>query len=279
MKLKVLILSGKSNHNWVYTAVSLNKIINGIIGYKSTVEFAAINPFTGNVVGCRSLKNYSTIILNCNDSRISLNSQKSLENYISSGGGLVVYHSGSNAFPKWKEFNKMIGVGGWGGRDEKDGPELYLIKSKIVKNFNTSKAGYHGKVHSYRVNNIRCDHEILTGIPKIWLHAYDELYERMRGPVKNLEVLSSAYSKKKYGGLGREVPVIMTIRYNKGRIFHTTMGHVLYNFSNNAFLCKGFREMIRRGVLWCSGQEIKQSVFVDFPNKDTICIENNWGMF
>ena len=39
-----------------------------------------------------------------------------------SGGAVVVVHASDNAFPKWPEYNLMIGIGGWRGRDEKSGP-------------------------------------------------------------------------------------------------------------------------------------------------------------
>jgi type 1 glutamine amidotransferase len=38
------------------------------------------------------------------------------------GGGLVVVHAAAaDSWGDWVEFNKMIGLGGWGGRNEKSG--------------------------------------------------------------------------------------------------------------------------------------------------------------
>ena len=48
--------------------------------------------------------------------------------YMRNGGGLVVQHGSDNSFPKWPEFNEMIGVGGWGGRDEKSGSDALLAR-------------------------------------------------------------------------------------------------------------------------------------------------------
>ena len=42
--------------------------------------------------------------------------QKDLEKYVSSGGGLYIFHSANNAFPEWEEYNKMIGLG-WRKKD------------------------------------------------------------------------------------------------------------------------------------------------------------------
>ena len=34
----------------------------------------------------------------------------------------------------------------------------------------------------------------MKGLPEEWMHARDELYDRMRGPAENLTVLATAYS-------------------------------------------------------------------------------------
>ncbi|MGE3311665.1 MAG: ThuA domain-containing protein, partial [Limisphaerales bacterium] len=47
--------------------------------------------------------------------------RKALESYMEQGGGFVSVHAADNSFPKWPAYNRMIGVGGWGDRDEKDG--------------------------------------------------------------------------------------------------------------------------------------------------------------
>ena len=46
--------------------------------------------------------------------------KKAFEEYMAGGGGLSVVHAADNSWPDWPEFNKMIGIGGWGGRGAKD---------------------------------------------------------------------------------------------------------------------------------------------------------------
>ena len=46
-----------------------------------------------------------------------------------SGGAFVVVHAANNAFGKWVEYNEMIGLGGWGGRNENSGPYLFFDNS------------------------------------------------------------------------------------------------------------------------------------------------------
>ena len=53
----------------------------------------------------------------------------------------------------------------------------------------------------------------------------DELYDKLCGPARELTVLATAHSEPNNKGSGEEEPMLMTIRYGKGRVFHTTLGH------------------------------------------------------
>ena len=57
-----------------------------------------------------------------------------LEKFVFNGGGLVILHAANNSFGEWKAFNRMIGLGGWGGRNEKTGPYVYFdVSEKEVR--------------------------------------------------------------------------------------------------------------------------------------------------
>ena len=45
--------------------------------------------------------------------------QETFEKYISQGGAFVSVHAADNSWPKWKAYNQMIGLGGWGGTQRK----------------------------------------------------------------------------------------------------------------------------------------------------------------
>ena len=57
-------------------------------------------------------------------------------------------------------------------------------------------------------------------MPIKWLHSKDELYDSLRGPAKNVNVLATAFSDKSK----KHEPMIVTIKYGKGRVFQTPMG-------------------------------------------------------
>lgn len=195
----------------------------------------------------------------------SAKTQKNFEKYMREGGGFVVVHAGDNAFPEWKEFNKMIGLGGWGDRNEKHGPYVYLDEDgEVVRDNSPGKGGHHGKKHPYPVKMIT-GHPITDGMPKTWMHAKDELYDMMRGPAENMTILAAAYSSKAYGGTGRTEPMMMTIDYGKGRIFHTVHGHDLAAQS-----CVGFITSVQRGAEWAATSKVKQEIPDDFPTADKV---------
>ena len=56
------------------------------------------------------------------------------------------------------------------------------------------------------------------------MHTKDELYDSLRGPAEDMHILATAYSAPKYDGTGRHEPMLMTLEYGNGRVFHTVLG-------------------------------------------------------
>ena len=184
--------------------------------------------------------------------------------YMKNGGGFVSVHAADNSFPGWKEYNEMIGLGGWGGRSEKSGPYVYYNdKNEVVRDESAGSGGGHGPQHEFSLVVRNEDHPITKGLPSEFMHTKDELYERLRGPAINMNVLATAYASPKFKGSGRHEPALMTIDFGKGRCFHTTLGHTDYSFE-----CAGFITVFLRGTQWAATGEVTIPVPKDFPTAD-----------
>ena len=194
----------------------------------------------------------------------------SLESYVSSGGGFVLVHAGSNPFSDWYEYNRMAGIGGWGGRDSTSGPYVYYDDSgRLRKDISHGSCGAHGPQHDFVIIIRDTSHPVTKGMPQEWLHPKDELYERMCGPAVNVNVLATAFSDPEdntapwapgKAGSGNHEPQILTVGYGDGRVFHTTLGHADYSME-----CVGFITTFQRGVEWAATEKVTQEIPSDFP--------------
>ena len=192
--------------------------------------------------------------------------QEDLDKFIKKGGGLVIIHAADNSFPEWPAYNQMIGIGGWGNRTEKDGPYVYYdLNNQLVRDMAPGRAGSHGPQKDYQITIRNANHPITKGMPLTWMHAQDEMYDRLRGPAENMEVLGTSFSSIENKGSGRHEPMLLTINYGKGRIFHTPMGHADYSVS-----CVGFITSILRGTQWAATGKVDIPIPADFPKSDVV---------
>ena len=187
-----------------------------------------------------------------------------MEAYVAGGGGFVSIHAADNSWPSWEAYNKMIGLGGWGGRTEKDGPYVYYNDAgEVIRDKTPGRAGSHGPQHKFLITVREPEHPITQGMPEQWLHAQDECYDRLRGPAENMTILATAYSAKEYNGTQRHEPMLMVIDFGKGRIFHTTLGHEDYSFEG-----VGFITSLVRGCEWAATGKVTIPIPDDFPTAD-----------
>lgn len=184
--------------------------------------------------------------------------------YMKNGGGLLSVHSADNCFPNWKEYNLMTGLGGWGGRTEASGPYVYYNdKGDVVRDDSAGKGGNHGPQHKFQIV-LRDGHPITRGMTSGFLHAQDELYEQLRGPGLNMKILATAFASPQQKGSGRHEPMLMALDYEKGRVFHTTLGHAAYSCE-----CVGFITTFLRGAEWAATGEVTIPIPDDFPTAQT----------
>lgn len=260
--IKVLIVDGQNNHNWKATTPVLKAHLEQT---KLFTVAVATSPASGSEGFAPKFSDYDVVVMNYNGDDWSKETQKDFEAFVENGGGLVIYHAADNSFPSWKAYNEMIGLGGWGGRNEKDGPYIRYRDGKVVRDETPGGGGSHGAQHAYVVEHIDAEHPITKGLPSKWRHASDELYDRLRGPAKNLHVIAVAYSDKKTGGTGENEPVLFTIEYGKGRVFHTVMGHDVSQIH-----CVGFAVTFQRGTEWAATGKVTQALPKAFPTEEDV---------
>ena len=168
-KLKALIVDGQNNHNWKETTPLLKCQLEetGLF----TVDVATSPAKGQDMSGFQpDFVAYDVVVTNYNGDPWSAKTKKALVDYVSGGGGFVVYHAADNAFPKWKEYNEMIGLGGWEGRTEKDGPYVYYQDGKVVRDMTPGPGGGHGPQHPFVIVVRESEHPITKGLPRE-LHA------------------------------------------------------------------------------------------------------------
>jgi len=265
--LKALIVDGQNNHDWKSTTPVLKSLLEetGLFTVEVATSPARKQPMDSFKP---KFSDYDVIVSNYTGDDWTKETQDALVEYMNNGGGLVIFHAADNAFPKWKEWNEMIGIGGWGGRNEKSGPMVRYRDGKVVFDNSPGPGGTHGPQHEFQIITRDLHHGITAGLPEKWMHASDELYSKLRGPAKNMTVLATAYADPAKQGTGEHEPMLFTIRYGKGRIFHTVLGH-----APEQMRCIGFIVTYQRGTEWAATGCVTQvDVPDDFPAADKVSL-------
>ncbi|MGI9242148.1 MAG: ThuA domain-containing protein, partial [Verrucomicrobiales bacterium] len=253
-------VDGQNNHKWQQTTPVLKQALES--SGKFSVDVSTSPGKNGSKEDWDKWRpefsKYGAVVSNYNGQDWPEEVRDSFIKYVGGGGGLVIIHAADNSFPNWKEYNQMIGLGGWGGRNEKSGPYLYLKDGKLLRDTSPGRGGSHGPQREFEVTTFpeEASHPIMSGLPKSWLHTKDELYDSMRGPAENIKVLATAYSEKS----NKHEPMLMTIDYEKGRVFHSTLGHADYSMR-----CVGFYTTLQRGTEWAATGKVTIPVPDNFP--------------
>jgi type 1 glutamine amidotransferase len=259
--MKVLIVDGQNNHGmWPKTTQMMKTYLEQTKLF--TVDVATAAPRGTDPNFKPQFSDYNVVISNFGHGAAPWPdaTQQAFEEFVGGGGGFVVIHAADNSFPEWPAYNEMIGLGGWGGRSERSGPYVYTnAKGDVIRDTSPGRGGNHGTQWEFPVIVRDKDHPITKGMPVEWLHAKDELYDQLRGPGRNMQILATAESKV----TKRHEPMIFTINYGKGRVFHTPMGHAEYSQE-----CVGFITTLTRGTEWAATGKVTIPVPDDFPTAD-----------
>jgi hypothetical protein len=296
-KIRVVIIDGQNNHDWRATtpimkkaledcgrftvavatspqlpslykpfkpkndndAVAMKKYQEALAKYekelptfKEKQEAAKAAFTTWNI----DFPSYDVVVSNYNGQPWPKQINDGLEERLRAGKiSLVIVHAANNAFEKWDEYNRMIGMG-W--RNKNAGDRLKVDESgkqvRVPKGADLDSSHRDGGEFAIMVRDAQ--HPITKGMPSQWLHAQDELYDNMRGPIENVHLLATAYSK----GTKTHEPMIWTVAYGKGRVFHTPMGH-----GTSSMLCVGFQSTLQRGAEWAATGNVTIPIPANFP--------------
>ena len=272
-KLRLLIIDGQNNHAWQAMTppmkADLERSGRFVVDVATTpgqdapkYEWTKFRP---------DFSKYDVVLSNYNGEPWPEDVQRSLERYVSGGGGLAIIHAANNAFEGWPAWNTMIGLG-W--RGAKFGDRVTVDDSgKVIRTPKGEGPGAgHGSQHEFKVVVRNPDHPITKGMPAEWMHAKDELYHGQRGPAEKMEILATAYADKAKGGTGANEPMIWVIPFGKGRVFTTVMGHVSAD-DDTAIRCTGFKTVMLRGCEWAATGEVTLPVAEDFPTPDKTSVK------
>jgi type 1 glutamine amidotransferase len=270
-RISVLIVDGMNNHDWPRNTWLLKTILlnSGLF----TVDVSTTPPGDASPQDWAkwrpNFSKYDVVVDNFNSGykpdslRWPPEVEKSLEDYVTSGGGLVVYHGANNAFRDWPAFNDMIGLG-W--RDVNFGPSLIVSPDGKIVDVPAGQGNPpgHGRERDFQVTVLNGNHPITQGMPKVWLHAFDQLTHGQHGPAKNMTLLTYAYSTE----TKENEPMDWVIPFGKGRVYTTLLGHLWKSGKDTALRCVGFQTIFIRGVEWAATGRVTFTIPKDFPTAD-----------
>lgn len=268
-KIKVLIVDGQNNHDWKLMTPPMQHWLEETGRF--TVDVATTPQASAQKAEWASFlprfREYDVVLSNYNGELWPEAVRRDFEAFVADGGGVVILHAANNAFPDWKEYNQMIGLG-W--RQNSFGDRLTVTEDGSLTRTPAGEgpgAG-HGRRHAFQVTVDDTDHPVVKGMPARWMHAKDELYHGQRGPAENLNLIASAYSDPDTGGTGSREPMMWWIPYGKGKVFTNVMGHVGRGDEEMpAIRCVGFITVMQRACEWVATGKVTIPVPEAFPTE------------
>lgn len=215
-KIRVLLVTGDdvSVHKWGEVSQAIKETLEATGRFEvRTCE----DP--GVLDSATSLSRYDLVFLdfyNATTPTLSHAAKENLVQFVKGGKGLAVAHLSSASFKEWDEFHKMCGrywVMGTSGH----GPRG-LFKARIANKENPITQGLED------------------------FEADDELYAKLQGdgPINVLVEADSDWSHK-------TEPLVFTVEYGKGRVFHEAFGH-----DGKAIRNPSVQKLIQRGSTWAA---------------------------
>ena len=224
-KIPVLLITGANNHDWEWTAPSLEKILVESGRFAVTVTSKPGETLADG----DGLKKYRVFVLDYNGPRWGPKAEKNFLAAVEGGTGVSVVHASNNPFHGWVEYEKLVALCWREGTG-------------------------HGRFHAFDVKVTDRKHPLTKDMPDMRSHP-DELYHRLAHMHDTgYRVLATAHSSKESDGTGQDEPMIIVKNWGKGRIFHTPLGHVWRGKvpTRASHADPQFRHLISRGTEWAA---------------------------
>ena len=221
-KIKVLLVTGddvQPAHNWRDVSQALREIL------LSSGKFdVRVCEDAGVLDSAPTLGRYDLVLLhmyNAKTPTLSAGAKENLASFVRDGKGLVISHLSSASFKEWEEFPKLCG-------------RCWVM----------GKSG-HGPRAPFKARVVKTDSPITQGLADFEVD--DELYAKLQGdaPITVLVEADSPWSKK-------TEPLVFTIQYGKGRVFHETFGHDAKGLRNPVV-----QQLIQRGAEWAATGKVQ----------------------
>jgi type 1 glutamine amidotransferase len=217
---RVLIVTGIDypGHHWRETAPALKTLLQVDPHFKVTI--------TEDPGSLESLEpqDWELVLLhfmNWERPAPGTKAQTHLRRFVESGKGLMLVHFACGAWQDWPEFKTMAGRV-WDPKLRPHDP--------------------HGP---FTVEIVQPAHESVMGLTAF--ETKDELYTCLTGDVR-IQVVAAARSKVD----GKSYPMAFVLRYGRGRVFHTVLGHDVQALTNSVV-----PQLLRQGCAWASGLAVE----------------------
>jgi type 1 glutamine amidotransferase len=221
--IRVLILSGRNNHNWKQTTPRLKEIL------EKDAKFAVDVTVPPEGLTSENLSKYGAIVSNWNSWGRGAKeaeawgepARKAYLDFVRQGKGHVTVHAGgSSYYDGWPEYRKVT--------------LIYWAKGKTG----------HGPQHEFKVRVDKPDHPAMRGVKPF--ETRDELWNRP-GVAEGTAVLASSFSDKAGKGTGQWEPAVLAASYGEGRCFAILLGHDAKTMEHASF-----QALLVNGTAWAA---------------------------
>jgi type 1 glutamine amidotransferase len=228
--IHAIILTGVSNHNWRYTSRVHRDTLEESGRFAVDIADDAVAALSDRA----AMGRYQLFVLDYNsDTRWGEPAETNFADAVREGAGVVVIHAANNAFPGWTDYEKMVGL-------------LWR------------QGTGHGKFHEFPVRYVDTQHPITAGLADMVNHP-DELYHRLvNAQGTKPRILATAFATTESGGTGQDEPMAFVLEFGKGRVFHTTLGHVWEGQESTkpSISDPQFKILLARGAEWAATGQV-----------------------